>query len=439
MKIGMRIVKTVIAVFIAISIYVLLLLVDNLFGYDHQEWQAPSNMYTPFFAGIAAVYALHKDKKSSFNQAKVRCLGSIVGGYFGMLLILIAEYIFITILNFEKTHFILYKLIIFTIVSLGIIPLIVITVKFKQKPAVFITCLTYLSVTISIRNGGMPVFQFATNRILSTLVGAFISLGVNNISLLRNKNEDILFVSSLDNNFINSKGNINDFIKYELNTLYYNKISLSFVTTRTLTSLESIFEEVEVTFPMVVMNGAAEYDFETKKYNNVIELNYQVRKLIDEQLLKHNLNAFVYTFYENDMRSYHNKLLNEGEIDYYKKRNVSKNMYFVRGILPEDINPTQYVIIDKLEKLEKFINELRNLGCDNDLDFIVYKYPQINDEDFYYLKINSTEATKENRIDLIYKRYNFSKMIVCGSGRTDLKLIENADFSICLRSAPEYV
>ena len=59
-------------------------------------------------------------------------------------------------------------------------PLIELTVKLKQTDAVFITCLTFLSVTISARNGGMPVFQFATNRVLSTLIGVGVSLLVNN-------------------------------------------------------------------------------------------------------------------------------------------------------------------------------------------------------------------------------------------------------------------
>ena len=58
------------------------------------SFKAPSNMYTPFFAGIAAVYATHRDKKSSIKQAKIRSFGSILGGYFGMIIVLIIEFIF---------------------------------------------------------------------------------------------------------------------------------------------------------------------------------------------------------------------------------------------------------------------------------------------------------------------------------------------------------
>ena len=68
-------------------------------------------------------------------------------------------------------HFIIYELITFFIVSIAIIPIILFSVKVKQPDCIFITLLTYFSVTISSRNGGQAVIPFATNRVISTLVG----------------------------------------------------------------------------------------------------------------------------------------------------------------------------------------------------------------------------------------------------------------------------
>ena len=153
-RVGKRIIKTAVTLFIILLIHIFLLWMDNIFQFDRNKWYAPSNMYTPFFAGIAAVYATHRDKKSSLKQAKIRSIGSIIGGYFGMLIVLLIEFLLITRTNLEANNMILYYLIRYIIVTLAIIPLIVITVKLKQPDAVFITCLTFLSVTISQRNGG---------------------------------------------------------------------------------------------------------------------------------------------------------------------------------------------------------------------------------------------------------------------------------------------
>ena len=57
--IGKRIIKTAITLFIVLLIHIVLLGLDNLLQVNHDSFKAPSNMYTPFFAGIAAVYATH--------------------------------------------------------------------------------------------------------------------------------------------------------------------------------------------------------------------------------------------------------------------------------------------------------------------------------------------------------------------------------------------
>ena len=88
---------------------ILFILLDNALSLDYENsWITFSKMYTPFFAGIASVYALHKNSKSSFKQAKIRTLGSVIGGYFGMIIILICESILINALNLYETNYILY-------------------------------------------------------------------------------------------------------------------------------------------------------------------------------------------------------------------------------------------------------------------------------------------------------------------------------------------
>ena len=216
-RIGKRNIKTAISVFLAISLYLILLLIDRSNNLEADGFSGLSGMYTPFFAAIAAAYTSHKDYKSSLKQAQIRSLGSVVGGYFGMIIILLVELLFKNIFIIEDIIF--YKFLEYLFVSLGIIILIYIIVVTKQKDATFISCLTYLSVTISIRNGGMPIPQFATNRILSTLIGVGIALLVNNFKLNYKKNKHVLFLASYDN-VINYEDYQLSFTKYKINDLY---------------------------------------------------------------------------------------------------------------------------------------------------------------------------------------------------------------------------
>lgn len=433
-RIGQRIIKTSIAVFVSISIHIILLYIDKQLGIDRNlDWHAPSNMYTPFFAGIAAVYATHKDRKSSFQQAKIRSLGSIIGGYFGMGLIWLTEYFLINIYNLQETNLILYTIIQYAIVSLGIIPLIWITVSLKQSTATFITCLTYLSVTISIRNGGMPVLQFATNRVISTLIGVAIALLINNFGKIKKRNKDILFVTSLDDNFFSNKKRFSLYVKYKLNNLYYHDMPLLLSTNKPLSSLEDLFKDLDVSFPVILMNGACVYNFENKEYEDVFNISSESRVSLDNLLKQYNLNAFIHSINDGTMHIYYEKFTNDAQKEFFDKR--KRNMYdnFVYATLPSDASALMYTIIDTIESLDPLIDELIKKEKIKEVDYVLTPYNKVNGN-YFILEINSSQAQKENIINHIKEKNNYKKVITFGSHVTDLPVMKLSDLSITLET-----
>ena len=438
--IGKRIIKTAITLFIVLLIYIALLALDNLFQIDHNNFKAPSNFYTPFFAGIAAVFATHQNKKLSIKQAKVRSVGSLVGGYFGMIIVFLYELIAINVFSLEN-NVILFNLIRYILVSLSIIPLIVFTVQIKQADAVFITCLTFLSVTVSQRNGGMPVFQFATNRVLSTLIGVAISLFVNSyLFSFKKTNKNILFVSSLERNFLSDTEELSPYVKYKLNDLNDSQIPLVFATTKSAASFDYIFKNVNINTPMILMNGAAKYHLNTKKYDKVYHIHTSARLFIDEKLKENNMNAFIYTINENTLHAYHNKLINNGEMAYYNHRKERNNYSFVRAELPKELKATLYTIIDTKHNVDKIKYLIETSIHKDDVNVVENKY-KVDDDgtEYWLLRISSSLTNKLNSIKNIYLEGKYDKLIVCASGRSDLQLVKKADLSICLSSAYDYV
>ena len=438
--IGKRIIKTAITLFLALLIYVAFLGLDNLLNMSHDNFKAPSKMYTPFFAGIAAVYATHQNRKLSIKQAKVRSVGSIIGGYFGMIIVFLYELIAINIFKLEN-HMILFELIKYVIVSLSIIPLIVITVKIKQVDAVVITCLTFLSVTISQRNGGMPVFQFATNRVFSTLIGVGLSLFVNSyLFTFRKTNKDVLFVSSLEKNFLTEDEELTPYVKYKLNELNDFNIPLIFATTKSAASFDYIFKDVNINTPMILMNGAAKYHLDTKEYDKVFHIPSSTRKFIDTLLKENKINAFIYSINEHTLHAYHNKLNNYGEITYYNHRKKRNSYSFVRGKLPSDLKATLYTIIDRKENIEMIKANIENSSYKEEVNLAFRKYIEDeNNNEYYILRISSSKTSKYNAINNIYQEGNYKHLIVCPSGKSDLELASHADLTICLSISPDHV
>lgn len=441
-KIGKRIIKSSIAVFLSLAIFLGLHAINYAMGNDRSTfdlsidpefWYMPTNFYTPFFASIAAVYALSRNVAESRQQAKLRSLGSVVGGYYGFVVIALTEWLFLDVAGL-RAGTIIYCAILYTIVALGVIGLIAITVKFNITYVTFISCLTYLSITVSIRNGGMNAFLFATNRILSTVIGVLIALFVNTFPHYLTKNRNILFVSSIDNVMLDNKNKLSPFMEYKLNSLLGEKCNYTFMTTRAMTSLSGIFKNVTLKNPIVVMTGCATYDPVNKNYEGVVSVSPELRKPLEEIFEKAGISVMSYLVNDNNLHAYYNDLHSEGARVYYESRKKHAAYSFVQAKVPEQLPVAQYVIIDKNDTIDKLIAEIKTLPTADEFNIIHYPFRRLYG--YSFLKVNYKEAQKYTALKRIMQdKYDY--FICFGSGLTDIEAMEKANFSACLKGAPE--
>lgn len=145
----MRVVKTVIAVYISFII-----------------GHARGGM--PFYSVVAAILCMQSDYKNSVKIAKSRIIGTLIGGMYGLLEIIVINYINIGL--FSYIHYL--------ILSLFLIPIIYTNVFFKVRSSAYISCVVFLSITVIVGRDIGP-FSFALNRVIDTLIGIVVSLIVN--------------------------------------------------------------------------------------------------------------------------------------------------------------------------------------------------------------------------------------------------------------------
>lgn len=148
-RIGMRTIKTLIAVYICI----LLSFLRNVL---------------PFYSAIATILCIKKEKEESRKVGRHRIYGTMVGGVVGLLFLLFFRHFGIEELGI--VHLLT--------VPLGLIPIIYWNVYFKRKEAVFISCVVFLSVTIT-HGGEETPYLFAFNRMLDTVLGVLVAWFVN--------------------------------------------------------------------------------------------------------------------------------------------------------------------------------------------------------------------------------------------------------------------
>lgn len=149
-KIGLRTIKSAISVFLCLAIL-------------------PNE---PFFACLTAVICLQDTVSNSVKMGINRGLGTMLGASIGLFFLIFCRFI-----KFNIESVFLSKLIIYTIISLGVI-VVIISCNILDKPgAINIACIAFLGVTTT-HAFARPVF-YAVNRTFETLCGIVISIFVN--------------------------------------------------------------------------------------------------------------------------------------------------------------------------------------------------------------------------------------------------------------------
>ncbi|MGM9974269.1 MAG: aromatic acid exporter family protein [Clostridiaceae bacterium] len=164
LKIGLRIYKTALAIFLCVVI-------SNFFG------------ISPFYPCIAAVISMESTVINSYKAGVNRMQGTIIGAVLGL--------IFSTIRKGNPF-----------LISLGTIIIITFCNKFKLKKAIVISNTVFIAIMINL--SAKTPLEYSFFRLLDTLLGIVISVLVNYLLFAPKLHEKILEVKAeIKSNIIN--------------------------------------------------------------------------------------------------------------------------------------------------------------------------------------------------------------------------------------------
>ena len=138
----------------------------------------------PFHSAIAAIISMQRSFEDSLQAGRQRIIATIIGGLFGLTVVMLEVYVYT----------VPHQLLRYLVLSLLLIPLMKITISLKQAKGVSLTCVVFFAITISnpAETGALAALTYAINRILDTLIGVVLALGINALPLdfWRRKRED---------------------------------------------------------------------------------------------------------------------------------------------------------------------------------------------------------------------------------------------------------
>jgi len=420
-KIGLRIVKAAVAVFLCL---VFDILVRIIFKDEARVW------FSPFFSSLAAVYSLNNRKENSLHLAKIRSFGSILGGVFAVV------YLFFVSLICERVNssdnLVIYDMVYYCFISIGILFLIYLTVLFKLNEMAFIATLTFLATSVG-NLSEMPFYVYAINRTASTIIGVFISLGVNLSTFHLFKNKQLTFVSCLDGVLIRERNELSNFQKYNLEKMLDDGLDIYFNTNRSPATLIKIFHDIALREQMVIMNGSATFDLSSRQFNHILTINKNNALLINQVLDSLHLNYFSHTIIDNTLQIYYKNLNHSGDKIFYETRRNEYFRNFAKSFVPEEENVSYYIIICEKDMSNDIIERIKELKIP--VEAIVNPFKTIDGVVYEAVRIYASKGNKFTSFSKIKKSKEGEVLVALGHTILDLPIFACADYKICYYDA----
>ncbi|MEE0252990.1 MAG: HAD hydrolase family protein [Acutalibacteraceae bacterium] len=399
-KIGMRLIKTAIAVFLCF-------LVD--FFRDGG---------TPFYSAIAAILCMQPELDSSLKVGKERIIATVIGGIVG-----------IAMLAFERYAVPIQPILVrYLVISIMVIILMYITVLLKKPSCAYLTCVVFMSIVIS-HVADANIYIFAFNRILDTLIGILIAIVINAIHIPHRKKQGLLFVCDLDHNLLSKNGDISQHSKIHLSRLLKEGACISFVTADTPASVLPHMEQMPFTMPLVILNGVALYDTKTHTYVSQHNLPLSTVQPIYELLKQHQMNCFIHVISKDNLHIYYGDFGHEKEKQYYEETRMQQQNAYIYAEHLYDIQsiPCYLKIMDTKENLLQLQKELKLLPQYQNLSSTILSYP--SDESYGFLGIYCNQASI-GKAALELKKKTFSSTLISFIGASDCaSLLDVSDLS----------
>ena len=377
--VGSRITKSTVGVFLCWCVYLL-----------------RGRTGIPFYSMLAALWCIQPYINKTMSMALQRTIGTFIGAAFGLITIVLEIYAF----NIYDQP------LGFLIVALMIIPVIYTTVLIKRPNASYFSCVVFLSITVIHMTDENP-FMFVLNRVLDTFIGIAVGMLVNSARLPRRRITDTLFTAELDDMLSPISEQLTPFSKVEINRMLSEGLNFTLVTMRTPASLMDIVSDVELKLPVVVMNGAALYDFRNNSYVKAYIISGDTCEKTRNIINNAGMNVFTNALCDDSLVIYYDRLENEAEKAIFTslKKSPYRN-YINRKPQPED-RVIYLMMVDQSDRISALYDQLVHSEVGQLLKMITY--PSQDYPGFSYIKIYNRNAGKQHMTEILCREYGIEK------------------------------
>ena len=368
--IGMRIIKSALAVSLCMII---------------NQFRGESGMV--FYSQLAALWCIQEYRSNTISHAVQRIIGTVVGALFGLIYILVCPP-FVG----RGTLGVIYNVL---FIFISVILVIYSTVLIHKKQASYFSCVVFLSIAIN-HIADINPYSFVWNRFLDTMIGIVVGLFINNLRICLRPDRDTLFVSGVDDILVDRNNKISAFSKIELNRMIEDGMRFTLSTIRTPASVLEPLSDINLKYPIIVMDGAALYDVNKNEYLSVFVISPDTTKELVNILEVNDMYPYINVIIDDTLLIYYKDSPDEMNQELVSSMRSSPYRNYIRREYPCDEKVVYIMMLDTNEKINKIYDMLIMLGYDEILR--INKYPSNDNKNYSYIRIYNKNASKERML-----------------------------------------
>ena len=402
---GQRILRTMIAVWLCLLVYVL-----------------RGRQGEPLYAGLAVLQCIQPYTKTMRTVARKRIIGTLVGAFWGLTLLLFEQWL--------NTHGHEEPWLHFSLVGLFTGVVLYFTVLLKVSETAYFSAVVFMVICIKHAEDVSP-YVYAFNRTLDTVIGVAVAEIVNRIHLPRLRKKDTLFVSSIGDTILGPDRQLAPYSKVELNRLLQDGAMFTVATSETQATVRELLAGVELRLPVITMDGAALYDMKTMEYLETMPMSAEKARRLVDWAHGEKLPFFSNSVEENLLVIRYEELANPAMQQLFEQKRRSPYRNYVHSPADLDRDLLYLLILEKTELLEEKQRSLLAESWSGDYRTVLASSPFAG---YSTLKIYDAAVSRRGMLRKLQQRLQPKETVTFGSipGQYDV-VIESADHNHMVR------
>lgn len=244
-----------------------------------------------------------------------------------------------------------------------------------------------------------------------------------------------LYITDLDGTLLNHNAELTKITITTINELIEQGLLFTVATARSIASVKYILKDLNLTLPIILMNGVCIYDTLKNTYTKVESLSRDNAGMLIDIIEENKLKGFLYTVENGMLNTYYEDLSSHALRNFHGERVHRFNKPFIQiDHFSQCLDDTiiYFTLMDSKENLEVLYHTIEKLP---NINSVFYK--DNYDTNMWYLEIFSNKASKYHAVNFLRSHLSLDWIIGFGDNQNDLSLFDACDKKYAVNNAIE--